>query len=50
MKEQPPALERQLRKLETENQRLRDLIAVLRWDRTDCYHFIREEARRCSNP
>lgn len=43
-------LERQLRGLEAENQRLRDLVAAVRWDRTDCHQSTREEVRKCSNP
>jgi len=42
------ALERQLNRLEAENQRLHILIATLRQDRADHHDFMRQEIGRCS--
>lgn len=50
MKRQSSALERQMRTLEEENQRLRESVASLRRDRTELYESFREGVRRCSNP
>lgn len=44
------ALERELARLEAENARLRDLVAVLRRESAEGRDVIRQEVRRCSHP
>jgi len=44
------AQERQVKRLEAENQRLHILVAALRRECADHHDFMRQEIRRCSNP